>query len=124
MPGKILVIDDEENIVQTIRYNLIREGYSVSTGTDGRQCLAIFQEESFDLVILDLMLPGMSGLDVYRHLKLRSTVPVLILSALEEHIARVAGFDLKIDYYMTKPFSLRELIIRIRQILARSGKPG
>jgi DNA-binding response OmpR family regulator len=118
---KILVIDDEENIVQTLRYNLLREGYIVSICTDGRQGLALFEQENFDLVILDLMLPGISGLDIYRYTR-NSPVPVLILSALEKQVASVAGTDMVLENYMTKPFNLRELLGRVRSLLNRSGR--
>lgn len=119
---KILVVDDEVNIAQTLYYNLLREGYSVTVSHDGRQALVAFQREKPDLVILDMMLPGMSGLDVCRHLRLSSTVPILILSALEEQLAKVAGLEVGADDYMTKPFSLRELILRVRVILRRANK--
>lgn len=121
--AKILVVDDEENIALSLYYNLLREGYNVSVSHDGRAALAAFQSEMPDLVILDMMLPGMSGLDVCRHMRLSSTtVPILILSALEEKLARVAGLEVGADDYMTKPFSLRELIVRVRIMLRRTDK--
>lgn len=120
---KILVVDDEENIALSLYYNLLREGYNVSVSHDGRSALAAFQREAPDLVILDMMLPGMSGLDVCRHMRLSSTtVPILILSALEEKLARVAGLEVGADDYMTKPFSLRELLGRVRMMLRRTNK--
>jgi DNA-binding response OmpR family regulator len=119
---KILVVDDEENIAQTLRYNLLREGYSVTVRHDGRQALVAFQQENPDMVILDMLLPGMSGVDVWRHMRLNSSVPILILSALEEQVARVAGLEVGSENYMTKPFSLRELILRVRIILRRAGR--
>lgn len=118
---KILVIDDEENIVQTLQYNLLREGYTVSICTDGRQGLTLFKQESFDLVILDLMLPGISGLDIYRYMR-NSAVPVLILSALEKQVASIAVTDMVLENYMTKPFKLRDLLGRVRSLLNRSGQ--
>ncbi len=116
--AKILVVDDEENIVQTLRYNLLRKGYCVSVSTDGGQALALFRQEKFDMVILDLMLPGMSGLDICNQLRVNSDVPIIILSALEEPFARVAGLDLTINHYMTKPFNLQELLAWVQKLLS------
>lgn len=116
---KILVVDDEENIAQTLRYNLVREGYEVSLAGDGRQALEVFKREKPDLVILDLMLPGMNGLDVCRTLRQTSIVPILMLTAKEEEIDKILGLELGADDYMTKPFNLRELIARVRAMLRR-----
>ncbi|OJV91305.1 MAG: hypothetical protein BGO39_27045 [Chloroflexi bacterium 54-19] len=107
--------------MQTLRYNLLREGYVVSICTDGRQGLALFKQETFDLVILDLMLPGISGLDIYRYMR-NSPVPVLILSALEKQVASVAGTDMALENYMTKPFNLRELLGQVRSLINRPGR--
>lgn len=117
---KILIVDDEENIATTLKYNLIREGYEVSVSADGRQALDMARREKPDLVILDLMLPGMNGLDVCRSLRQNSTVPILMLTAREEEVDKILGLELGADDYMTKPFSLRELVARIRAMLRRS----
>lgn len=117
--AKILVVDDEENIADTLRYNLIREGYEVLVAVNGKQALDISRQEKPDLVILDLMLPGMNGLDVCRHLRQFSTVPILMLTAKEEEVDKILGLELGADDYMTKPFNLRELIARVRAMLRR-----
>ncbi len=117
--AKILIVDDEENIAETLKYNLIREGYEVSVSSDGRQALEMARREKPDLVILDLMLPGMNGLDVCRTLRQHSTVPILMLTAREEEVDKILGLELGADDYMTKPFSLREVIARVRAMLRR-----
>jgi two-component system OmpR family response regulator len=117
--AKILIVDDEENIANTLKYNLIREGYEVSISVDGRQALEVARQEKPDLIILDLMLPGMNGLDVCRTLRQHSTVPILMLTAREEEVDKILGLELGADDYMTKPFSLREVIARIRAMLRR-----
>ncbi len=117
--AKILVVDDEENIADTLKYNLVREGYEVSIASDGRLALELFRQEKPELVILDLMLPGMNGLDVCRNLRQISTVPILMLTAKEEEVDKILGLELGADDYMTKPFNLRELIARVRAMLRR-----
>jgi two-component system OmpR family response regulator len=117
--AKILLVEDEENIATTLKYNLVREGYEVAITDDGKKALEIFKQEKPDLVILDLMLPGMSGLDVCRHLRQISIVPILMLTAREEEVDKILGLELGADDYMTKPFSLRELITRVRALLRR-----
>ncbi|MEI6045988.1 MAG: response regulator transcription factor [Chloroflexota bacterium] len=117
--AKILIVDDEENIANTLKYNLIREGYEVTISGDGRQALEVARREKPDLVILDLMLPSMNGLDVCRTLRQHSTVPILMLTAREEEVDKILGLELGADDYMTKPFSLREVIARVRAMLRR-----
>lgn len=117
--AKILIVEDEENIADTLKYNLIREGYDVMVSGDGRQALEVARKEQPDLVILDLMLPGMNGLDVCRTLRQHSTVPILMLTAREEEVDKVLGLELGADDYMTKPFSLREVVARVRAMLRR-----
>jgi two-component system OmpR family response regulator len=117
--AKILVVDDEENIAETLKYNLLREGYEVIVVGDGRQALELARREKPDLVILDLMLPNMNGLDVCRNLRQFSTVPILMLTAKEEEVDKILGLELGADDYMTKPFNLRELIARVRAMLRR-----
>jgi DNA-binding response OmpR family regulator len=117
--AKILVVDDEANIADTLKYNLVREGYQVSIAGDGRQALELFKREKPDVVVLDLMLPGVNGLDVCRQLRQISTVPILMLTAKEEEVDKILGLELGADDYMTKPFNLRELIARIRAMLRR-----
>lgn len=117
--AKILVVDDEENIAQTLKYNLVREGYEVSISGNGREALEMARTEQPDLIILDLMLPGMNGLDVCRTLRQTSTVPILMLTAKEEEVDKILGLELGADDYMTKPFRLRELVARVRAMLRR-----
>ncbi len=117
--AKILIVDDEENIAETLKYNLLREGYAVTIIGDGRQALELARREKPDLVILDLMLPSMNGLDVCRNLRQFSTVPILMLTAKEEEVDKILGLELGADDYMTKPFNLRELIARVRAMLRR-----
>ncbi len=117
--AKILVVDDEENIAQTLKYNLLREGYEVSLSGNGREALEMARTEQPDLIILDLMLPGMNGLDVCRTLRQTSTVPILMLTAKEEEVDKILGLELGADDYMTKPFRLRELVARVRAMLRR-----
>lgn len=116
---KIMVVEDEENIASTLKYNLVREGYEVTTTGDGRRALEIFKQEKPDLVILDLMLPGMNGLDVCRQIRQASIVPILMLTAREEEVDKILGLELGADDYMTKPFNLREVIARVRAMLRR-----
>src|SRR4051812_38758466 len=116
---KIMVVEDEENIASTLKYNLVREGYEVTTTGDGRRALEIFKQEKPDLVILDLMLPGMNGLDICRQIRQASIVPILMLTAREEEVDKILGLELGADDYMTKPFNLREVIARVRAMLRR-----
>jgi two-component system alkaline phosphatase synthesis response regulator PhoP len=116
----ILVVDDEPTLRETVRYNLRREGYTVSLAADGREALAMARAARPDLVVLDVMLPGMDGLQVCRTLRAESTVPILLLSARGEEIDRVLGLELGADDYLTKPFAMRELLARIRAMLRRS----
>ncbi|MDA0734299.1 MAG: response regulator transcription factor [Chloroflexi bacterium] len=116
----VLVIEDEENLVAVLRYNLEREGYQVHTSYDGIQGLETARKSKPDLVILDVMLPGLDGLEICRILRRESDVPILMLTAKGEEIDRVVGLELGADDYMTKPFSVRELIVRVRGMLRRS----
>jgi DNA-binding response OmpR family regulator len=116
---QILVVDDELSLAQTVSYTLRREGYDVITAEDGPTALAAAKEHEPDLVVLDLMLPGIDGLEVCRRLRRSSTVPVLMLTARGEEIDRVIGLEVGADDYLPKPFSMRELLARIRALLRR-----
>jgi DNA-binding response OmpR family regulator len=116
----ILVVDDEDTLRDMLEYNLRREGYSVLAAADGTEALRLAFDERPDLIILDIMLPGMSGFDVCRAVRKQLTVPILMLSAREEEIDKVLGLELGADDYLTKPFSLRELLARVRAMLRRS----
>jgi two-component system, OmpR family, response regulator RegX3 len=124
---RILVVEDEEALADTVRYNLEREGYLVSVAPDGRGAIERFRSESPSLVILDLMLPELPGLDVCRMIRAESDVPIIIVTAKDSEADKVAGLELGADDYVTKPFSVRELVSRVRANLRRarpSGTPG
>jgi two-component system response regulator RegX3 len=116
---KILVVEDEESFVDALTVGLEREGFAVTTAVDGQQGLALFKEGEFDVVLLDLMLPKKSGLDVCRDIRLTSNVPIIIVSAKSEEVDMVLMLELGADDYVTKPYRLRELVARIRAVLRR-----
>ncbi len=119
-PARILLVDDEQSIQTLLSYPLRKEGYDVVQATDGREALECFDEQSFDLVVLDLMLPKIDGLEVCRRLRSRSSVPIIMLTAKSEEIDKVVGLELGADDYITKPFSLREFSSRIKAALRRA----
>jgi two-component system response regulator RegX3 len=121
--SRILVVEDEASLADSVRYNLEREGYLVSLATDGRSALERFRAERTDLVILDLMLPEVSGLDVCRAIRSDSDVPIIIVTAKDSEADKVAGLELGADDYVTKPFSMRELVSRVRANLRRARTP-
>jgi two-component system response regulator RegX3 len=123
---RILIVEDEDSLADSVRYNLEREGYAVEVASDGRQALDRFQAGPPDLVVLDLMLPQMSGLDVCRSIRTESMVPIIMVTAKDAEADRVTGLELGADDYVTKPFSMRELVSRIRANLRRSriSSPG
>ena len=116
----VLVIEDEPTLVATLRYNLERDGYRVLTALDGAAGLALARSERPDVLLLDLMLPGMSGIEICRTLRKESAVPILMLTARTEETDRVVGLELGADDYVSKPFSMRELLARVRALLRRS----
>jgi DNA-binding response OmpR family regulator len=118
--ARILLVDDEQSIQTLLSYPLRKEGYHVIEASDGRQALERFDEEPFDLVVLDLMLPKIDGLEVCRRLRTRSSVPIIMLTAKSEEIDKVVGLELGADDYITKPFSLREFSSRIKAALRRA----
>lgn len=117
--SRILLVDDEPVIIDSLSYSLRREGYEVFSATDGAQALEVFEEAHPDLVILDIRLPGIDGLEVCRRLRARSTVPIIMLTALGNELDRVVGLEVGADDYLPKPFSFRELLARIRSVLRR-----
>ena len=119
-PTRILLVEDEPSLVETVRYALEREGFGVIVARDGQEALDRFAAEPPDLVILDLMLPVVSGLDVCRRIRDTSTVPIVIVTAKDAEADKVAGLELGADDYVTKPFSVRELVSRVRANLRRS----
>src|ERR1700694_5709237 len=118
---KILVVDDEATILQTLRFNLERNGYAVCTAGDGRQALSVVETEKPDLILLDIMLPVLDGIEVCREIRRRSSVPVLMLTAKDQEIDKVLGLEIGADDYITKPFSIYEVIARIRAHLRRAN---
>ena len=118
---RVLVIEDEENLLEALRYSLEREGFSVLAATDGESGLELAREGNPDLILLDIMLPRLDGLEVCRILRREVNTPILMLTAKGEEIDRVVGLELGADDYVTKPFSMRELLARIRAMLRRSG---
>ncbi len=119
-PARILLVDDEQSIQTLLSYPLRRDGYDVVQATDGRQALDRFDEQEFDLVVLDVMLPKIDGLEVCRRLRKHSPVPIIMLTAKSEEIDKVVGLELGADDYITKPFSLREFSSRVKAALRRA----
>jgi two-component system response regulator RegX3 len=120
---RVLVVEDEESISDALSYMLRREGFEVAVAATGPDALSQFDRAGADLVLLDLMLPGLSGTEVCRTLRQRSSVPVIMLTARDSEIDKVVGLELGADDYVTKPFSSRELVARIRAVLRRRGEP-
>jgi two-component system, OmpR family, KDP operon response regulator KdpE len=121
--GSILIVEDDPNIRKLVRVNLMKRGYTVSEAEDSHQAMARFQEEPVDLVLLDLVLPGLSGVDICAWMRARSDVPIIILSARSEEDLKVAALDAGADDYVTKPFGQEELLARVRAFLRRSYTP-
>ena len=113
------MVDDEPHIVELVRYNLLQEGYDVAAAGDGEAALAKVRTERPDLIVLDIMLPGTDGLEVCRRLRRESAVPIIMLTAKGGELERVVGLELGADDYVTKPFSPRELVARVRAVLRR-----
>jgi len=118
--SKILVVDDEQAIVDVLTYNLVKAGHQPIVARDGEAALRLARAERPDLVILDLMLPGIDGLDVCRTLRKDGNVPIIMLTARDEEIDRVVGLELGADDYVVKPFNVRELMARVKSVLRRS----
>jgi two-component system, OmpR family, response regulator RegX3 len=124
MPRTILVVEDEPILRETLAEALEGDGFAVRTAADGPAAVAAFRDAPPDLVLLDLMLPGMSGIDVTRQLRAESAVPIVMLTARDSEVDKVVGLELGADDYVTKPFSLRELSARIRAIFRRTDALG
>ena len=118
--ARILVVEDEESLADSVRYNLEREGYSVTVAADGRRAIERFRIDKPNLIVLDLMLPELSGLDVCRMIRQESDVPIIMVTAKDSEADKVAGLELGADDYVTKPFSVRELVSRVRAHLRRA----
>jgi len=119
MSEKILVVEDEISLQETLSYNLIKQGYEVETVGDGISALAAARRLKPDLLILDIMLPGMDGFEICRILRQEMTTPILMLTARDDEIDRVVGLEVGADDYLTKPFSMRELMARVKALLRR-----
>ncbi len=121
MSERIFLVDDEQRIIDLARLYLEREGFQVESAADGQEALGRLLARPPDLVVLDLMLPGLDGREICRRLRARSDLPILMLSARDDDVDKIVGLELGADDYLTKPFNPRELVARIRAILRRSG---
>ncbi len=119
---KILVVEDEPSLVEALEFGLTADGFDTVSAVDGAEALAVFDRERPDLVLLDLMLPGMAGTEVCKLLRARSAVPIIMLTARDSEVDKVVGLELGADDYVTKPFSMRELAARVRAVLRRGGE--
>ena len=117
--SKVLVVEDEPTLVETLSYSLRRQGYDVLTAMEGRTALDLARNESPDLVILDIMLPGLDGFEICRVLRKETSVPILMLTARTEEVDKIVGLEVGADDYLTKPFSMRELMARVKALLRR-----
>jgi DNA-binding response OmpR family regulator len=117
MPDKVLVVEDEAALVETLEYNLLKEGYEVCTATDGLAALEVARTERPDLILLDIMLPELDGLEVCRILRRETSIPIIMLTARTDEVDRVVGLEIGADDYVTKPFSMRELLARVKASL-------
>jgi len=120
----ILLVDDEDSVQKVLSYPLERDGYRVLVAKDGEEALAKFESEPVDLVVLDLMLPRLDGLEVCKRLRAQSTVPIIMLTARDDELDKVLGLELGADDYITKPFSIREFRSRVRALLRRASLPA
>ncbi len=120
---RVLVVDDEESILKVIDYALTQEGFDVRTAPDAEGAEFLLSQIAVDLVILDVMLPSKSGLEIARDLRARSNIPIIMLSARADEVDRILGLEFGADDYVTKPFSPRELVSRVKAILRRTGAP-
>lgn len=120
MASKILIVEDDRNLLDTLKYNLRKEGYEAVTASDGAEALDVARRQKPDLIILDIMLPKLSGFEVCRILRKEMTVPILMLTAKSEEVDKVVGLEIGADDYMTKPFSMRELLARLGAMLRRT----
>jgi len=120
---RIMVVEDEESFSEALSFMLRREGYEVEVASDGAAALDLFDQRGADLILLDLMLPEVPGLEVCRQIRSKSQVPIIMLTAKDGEIDKVVGLEIGADDYVTKPFSSRELLARVRSVLRRHGEP-
>lgn len=121
---RILVVEDEDSLSDALAFLLTKEGFEVEVAENGLKALELFDRTGADLVLLDLMLPGLSGTEVCRQIRIKSSVPIIMLTAKESEVDKVVGLELGADDYVTKPYSSRELIARIRAVLRRNSEPA
>ncbi len=121
---RILVVDDEPQVREVLKLYLSREGFRISTATDGQAALEAFETQAPDLVLLDLMLPHVDGLEVFRRLRSQHTTPIIMLTAKGDELDRVLGLELGADDYIVKPFSPREVVARVKNVLRRAAPDG
>ena len=120
---RVLVVEDEESFSEALSFMLRREGYEVEVSGDGLLAVEAFEKRGADLILLDLMLPGLSGTEVCRQVRTKSQVPIIMLTAKDGEIDKVVGLEIGADDYVTKPFSSRELLARVRAVMRRHGEP-
>lgn len=120
MAERILIVEDELVLRETLTYNLVKEGYEVSAAADGHRALELVQEDAPDLILLDVMLPGLDGFEVCRTIRKEHTVPIIMLTARDDVVDKVVGLEIGADDYLTKPFSMRELLARVKAQLRRA----
>ena len=116
---RILIVEDEKTISDIIKVNLLKEGYAISTAYDGQEALDVFEDEDIHLILLDVMLPKIDGFQVCRKIRVKSNIPIIMLTAKEEEVDKVLGLELGADDYITKPFGMRELIARVKANIRR-----
>ena len=121
---RILVVEDEKSFSEPLAYLLGKEGYEVEVAADGNEAISKFDKSGADLVLLDLMLPGISGTEVCKQIRATSNVPIIMLTAKDDEVDKVVGLELGADDYVTKPYSSRELLARVRAVLRRNGEVG
>jgi two-component system OmpR family response regulator len=124
MSHKVLIVEDDSTLLGVIKYNLVKEGYAAITASDGVQAIEAASKEHPDLIILDIMLPKLDGLEVCRMIRRDMAVPIIMLTARSEEIDKVVGLEIGADDYMTKPFSMKELMARIKALLRRAEMAG
>jgi DNA-binding response OmpR family regulator len=117
--ARILLVDDEQSIQELLSFPLRQDGYEVVQASDGREGLELFRQSSFDLVVLDVMMPRMDGFELCQKLRARSTVPIIMLTAKSEEVDKIVGLEIGADDYITKPFSVREFRSRVKALLRR-----
>lgn len=118
--SKVLIVEDDANLLEALKYNLLKEGHEIIVAVDGVQALETARTEKPNLILLDIMLPKMSGFEVCRILRKEMNVPIIVLTARDDEVDKIVGLDLGADDYVTKPFSMRELLARVRAMLRRS----